>query len=354
MEKRHQILVLDDDADWLDACRDFLAQLPSKPEVRTVSSGTRALALLDSQPFRIFLCDLKMPRMDGLQVMTIVRRRFPDLRTVMITALGDTEFRSRAYALGVELFWLKTDMEKNPEMFLECIESLLGDDPDGFRDLQGKNLVNVIQMERALRNSSLLRITSGARTAQIWISDGEIIDARAEGADGDAAFFRILKWKSGAFETLPLEASHAHNRTITKSLEALLMEAHQEMEKISNPTPSEQAAQARFIERMSTLACEGADFVVTVPAKKEDSAKGWGTLDAERIAGWARHAQKTAVWIGEKFGAGPLLHVEGANLEHQLLLLPNNGQSFVVGWPSGAQRAQMFERSKKLFDAWDS
>ena len=34
MENKHKILVLDDDADWLETCRDFLAQLPSAPEIR--------------------------------------------------------------------------------------------------------------------------------------------------------------------------------------------------------------------------------------------------------------------------------------------------------------------------------
>jgi CheY-like chemotaxis protein len=48
METKHKILVLDDDADWLDMCRELLAQLPSKPEIRTATSGMRALALLDA------------------------------------------------------------------------------------------------------------------------------------------------------------------------------------------------------------------------------------------------------------------------------------------------------------------
>ena len=183
-KRKHKILVLDDDGDWLDTCRDFLAQLPSKPEIRTVSSGMRALSLLDAEPFRLLLCDLKMPRMDGLQVLSIVRRRFPELRTVALTGLSDGDFRSRAYALGVDLFWLKSDMQQNPQMFLECIESLLGrEDGVGFRDVQSKNLLDVIQMELALRNSSVLRITSGKQVAQIWIQDGQLIDAQV-GGDG--------------------------------------------------------------------------------------------------------------------------------------------------------------------------
>ena len=131
MEPSHKILILDDEAAWLEVSRETLAQLPSKPDIRTVNSGTRAVALLDAEPFRLLICDLKMPRMDGLQVLSIVRRRFPELRTVVLSGLEDEEFRSRAYALGVDLFWLKADMQQNPQMFLDCLESLLGRDMEG-------------------------------------------------------------------------------------------------------------------------------------------------------------------------------------------------------------------------------
>src|SRR5271156_6566544 len=170
MENRHKILMLDDDADWLDLCREQIESLPSKPEIRTISSGGRALALLESEPFRLLICDLKMPRMDGLQVLAIVRRRFPELRTVVLSGLEDEEFRSRAYALGVDLFWLKTDMQRNTRMFLECIESLLGTNADGgFRGIQSKGLMDIIQMECLSRSSSVLRITRGPLVAKLWL-----------------------------------------------------------------------------------------------------------------------------------------------------------------------------------------
>jgi len=57
MEARHKILVLDDDADWLGLCNELFTHLPSKPEIRTVASGARALALLETEPFRLLICD---------------------------------------------------------------------------------------------------------------------------------------------------------------------------------------------------------------------------------------------------------------------------------------------------------
>src|SRR5262245_16955691 len=109
---KHKILLLDDDPAVLDVYQQMLLQLPSKPEVHIASSGARAIAMLDSEPFNLLVCDLNMPKMDGLQVIAIVRRKFPQLRTVIITGLPDEQMRARAYAIGIDLYLEKPTNEK--------------------------------------------------------------------------------------------------------------------------------------------------------------------------------------------------------------------------------------------------
>src|SRR5882724_5307132 len=229
MDNRNKILLLDDDDDWLMLCRDLLTTLPSKPEVFTANSARRALTIIETEKIRLLVCDLKMPRIDGLQMLAIVRRRFPELRTIVLSALEDEEYRSRAYALGVDLFWLKSEMQRNSKLFNECLESLLGrDSGTGFRGIQSKSLMDIIQMECLSRSSTVLRITRGPLVAKLWVQDGDLFDAECEGARGEAAFQRILAWKSGSFENLPAEPGR--ERTITKPINALLLESAQAMD----------------------------------------------------------------------------------------------------------------------------
>src|SRR2546426_3683034 len=204
MDTRHHILLLDDDPDLLDLYREILSQLPSRPEIFTATTGTRAMALLEAEPFRLLICDLKMPKMDGLQVLSIVRRKYPQLRTVVLTSVMDEQFRSRVYALGVDLFWQKPASEAEIKMFLECLESLLGrEEESGFRGVQSKSLVDIIQLECISQSSSVLRITNGSWTGKIWIQEGEIIDSETEDLQGEPAFTKILSWRAGGFEALP-------------------------------------------------------------------------------------------------------------------------------------------------------
>ncbi|HLP77376.1 MAG TPA: response regulator [Candidatus Paceibacterota bacterium] len=353
MEIRHRVLLLDDDPELLEMYKDMLAQLPSKPEVHTSTSGKRALELLNAEPFRLLICDLKMPKMDGLQVLSIVRRRFPQLRTVVMTAVQDEEFRSRAYALGVDLFWLKPDTHQNMQMFLECLESLLGRDHEGgFRGVQSKGLIDIIQMEGLSQSSTVLRITRGSLVGKIWILGGELIDAEAEGARGEAAFRRILEWKSGTFENLAAEPDR--ERTIHKPVNALLLETAQAMDETANADPAtlEDAEHRKTVWRISALTREGAEWVVSVPETGEP--EGWGTQAAEEVGKWMRQTLETCKRLSERIEAGPISYLQCRSLDRRLVLLPWPEKSFLVAWPAEADSARLLEQTKKLTASWDS
>ena len=356
MEKRHKILILDDDNDWLTLSREMLSALPSHPEILTANNGKRALSLLESEPVRLLICDLKMPRIDGLQILAIVRRRYPELRTVVLSALEDEEFRSRAYALGVDLFWLKMEMQRNSKLFIECLESLLGrDDEPGFRGIQSKSLMDSIQMECLSRSSSVLRITRGPLVAKLWIQDGELIDAEAEGARGEVAFRRILSWKSGTFENLPAEPNH--ERFITKPVNALLLESAQDMDEAASapatPEAAEDAAHRKTVWKLSLLTREGADFVIAIPPEGMGEPEALGTQMVTSLVQWTRHAATIARRLGERLEAGPILQVTGQNMERQVLVLEREERLFLVGWPVEAT-GNLLEKSRKLVASWDS
>ena len=359
METQHKILILDDDADWLALCREQLVALPSHPDVLTANNAKRALALLEAEQIRLLISDLKMPRIDGLQMIAIVRRRFPATRTIVLSGLEDEEYRSRAYALGVDLFWLKAEMQRNAKLFSECVESLLGqsdrEGDTGFRGLQSKSLMDIIQMECLSRSSVVLRITRGPLVAKLWIQEGELIDAESEGVRGETAFHRLLAWKTGTFENLPAEPGR--ERTIHKPVNALLLESAQTLDETANPGTEpdniESSLHRQTMWKLALLTREGVDFVVATPLGGAGEPEALGTQNVATLAAWTRRAAEIAHRLGERLEAGPLSHIAGQGLERRVVMLVRGERAFLVGWPAEAAE-NLAEKSRKLVASWES
>lgn len=357
MDTHHKILLLDDDPDLLDMYREILAQLPSNPEIHTASTGARAMAMLEAHPFRLFICDLKMPKMDGLQVLSIVRRKYPELRTVVLTSVADEQFRSRVYALGVDLFWQKPGTDHEIKMFLECLESLLGREAEpGFRGVQSKSLVDLIQLECISQSSSVLRITNGPLAGKIWINNGDLLDAETDGVRGEEAFQKILAWKAGSFETLPAEPTRP--RTIFKSYNALLLESAQAIDEsrggVDPATPDGAEVQPPASVLASLTQVDGVEFVLAAKPGEKDKARfeARGLENPDRLATWSRQRIESFRALGERLQAGPLEQIEGLGPQRHVALAPVNNDVLCVGWRPSMGPEEIRDRMRKVLALW--
>ena len=105
-------------------------------------------------------------------------------------------------------------LEEEITLFRDCIESLLGQKEEGgFRGVQSKSLVDLIQLECLSQSSSVLKITKAGDKETFGSTTDKVIDAATLTMGGESAFKEILSWKTGSFEILPGEPDHP--RTIS-------------------------------------------------------------------------------------------------------------------------------------------
>jgi CheY-like chemotaxis protein len=361
MAEQPKILLLDDDQDLLELYREMLGRLPSKPVIHTATSGARAIALLEAETFSLLISDLNMPRMDGLQVLTIVRRKFPHLRTAVMTSVVDPQFRARAYSMGIDLFLEKPNTSQEVGFFMDCIESLIGKEVDaGFRGVQSKSLVDIIQLECLSQSSSTLKITNGPQNGKIWFLNGDVIDAEAQELRAEEAFRKILSWRTGAFEILPAEPER--ERTIFSSYQGLLLETAQALDEAQAEAapvadaPSEAAGEPppRTESPLASLArFNGVEFVLTVEVDGQH-LDSWGVENPEHIAGWVRATTQRWRGLGEQLGAGQLNQMEGTGAQFALGIASHEAKELCVGFSRSLSQDLVRETMAKIVTAWAS
>ena len=81
-----RILVVDDDADIAMVLSDRLQAMGH--EVQMATEGQAALTILDEESPALLLLDLEMPKMSGMDVLKRVRKEWPDLPVIIMTAFG--------------------------------------------------------------------------------------------------------------------------------------------------------------------------------------------------------------------------------------------------------------------------
>src|SRR5579885_241504 len=76
-------------------------------QVSEAESGEEALSLVASKAPEIALVDLRMPGMDGIEILREIRRAAPDVQVIMITAYGEVASAVEAMRLGAEDFLIR-------------------------------------------------------------------------------------------------------------------------------------------------------------------------------------------------------------------------------------------------------
>lgn len=358
MTHRPKVLLVDDDSDLLELYQEMLSKLPSQPIVRTTNSGAKAIAMLDAEPFSLLLSDLNMPGMDGLQVLSVVRRKYPQMRTAVMTTVTDPQFRMRAYAIGLDLYLEKPNNSQATQMFLDCIESLLGQETQaGFRGMQSKSLMDIIQLECLSQSCAVLRITNGMREGRIWFSNGEIIDAMMGALTGAEAFKHIMSWRTGNFEMLPAEPNHP--RAIFVSYHSLLLETVQALDEGQVQEEEEAPATPQAVPAPESQAAElgrtaGVEFVICQTVGVPGSAQVWSLDQPEAIAQWSQQMLQEYETLGSALRAGPLGALEAMGLQCHVGMTRQGERQLCVGFERGLTPVEVHDTMNKVVAKWVS
>lgn len=102
------ILVVDDEPLILKGLVIMLKQHPHVFEtIRTAGNGVKALQMIEESMPQLLFTDIRMPKMDGLELCKQVHEKYPLIQKVIISGYGDFEYAQACISYGVKEYLLK-------------------------------------------------------------------------------------------------------------------------------------------------------------------------------------------------------------------------------------------------------
>ena len=154
-----RILVVDDEKIERNGIRFLLNKLDVALEIYEAANGVKALEFLMENQVDVLLTDIKMPFMDGLELIENVSNLYPAVKTIIFSGHGEFEYAKKAMLYHVNYYILKP---VDPEEFNKTITEVL-------RELESEKLEQEMKEEgiRFFREHILLQLLNGVPRGEL-------------------------------------------------------------------------------------------------------------------------------------------------------------------------------------------
>jgi len=255
------VLIVDDEKSFLLSLSGGLKSYSDKFNVLIAFNGKEAVKILNSTKIDLVVTDLKMPEMDGFQLLAYLTRHFPDIPIIVITAFGTPDMEAKLLTMGATQYLEKPlDLDVLADNILQHIDR---EDPQGH--IRGVNIGMFLQFLELESKTCTLTVTSRENIGSLYFLEGKLINAKTGTSEGEQAAYEIIGW-----DETEIEINYSctnKTKSITSPLSFVLMESckikDEELEQFEEQ-------KTENIEEKGIYNIEEIDFLVD---KKEDEIK---------------------------------------------------------------------------------
>lgn len=219
------ILIVDDDETFVLSLVEGL--FPQKPDFKVFSArnGKEAVKTLKARKIDLVVTDIKMPEMDGFELVAYISKNYKTISIIVITAFGTPEIEKNLNEIGAFQYLEKPlDINVLEEKIIEGLKQL----SNGY--VKGVSLTSFLQMIAMERETCTLTIKSNEKVGQLYFNDGALIDAEYDNKQGEEISYEILTW-----EDVEIEIEKKCKKkvaSIDKALNHLLLEAYRRKDEL--------------------------------------------------------------------------------------------------------------------------
>jgi DNA-binding response OmpR family regulator len=215
-----KVLIVDDEETLTWSMAKSLSKDKDKYEVLIANNGREAINLLNENEIDLVISDIRMPDINGLDLLVNIKKEHPQTKVIIMTAYGSSDVQKEANRRG-SLYYVEKPFEISD--IRKIIIDLIGK-KKGFRGkVFGLQLTDIIQMNCLSRLTTALSIIRNGERGVIYLNEGEITHAECGDQKGANAFYKILSWQEGEFVSNIGDTPEI--QTIYQNWEHLLVEA---------------------------------------------------------------------------------------------------------------------------------
>ncbi|MFP4158270.1 MAG: response regulator [Desulfobacterales bacterium] len=258
-----KVLIVDDDAAWLKAMLKELEEHSGSFSVTPAYDGKEALEILASGQISLVVSDLRMPNIDGFELLNRVLRQYPDIPVIIITAYDRPKTREVVIKSGADEYLTKPFTAGE---LAEKINRLLQKKSEGG-SLHNVSLETFLQLIEMEQQTCTLRVLNknASKIGVLFFRDGDLMNARLDSRLGKEAAYEILSW-SGVSVSIQNGCPFAEKQ-LEGELQAILLDAMRTKDESSQDFNPEEDAE----EKSST-----GEILLETPADNRQEANPGG------------------------------------------------------------------------------
>jgi CheY-like chemotaxis protein len=186
------VLLVDDDTEMLHALKEGFKKYQESFAVLLAEDGLHALEGLKRNIISLVVTDLKMPHMDGFELLAHIMQHYPDIPVIIITGYSTPEMEQLAREGGAVGYIAKPFLIEN--LARQILTTLRKESEGGtLHNVSSGMFLQLIEMEQ---KTCTIRLEDKASRKKgiLFFHEGELLDARVDNMQGQAAAHEIFSW----------------------------------------------------------------------------------------------------------------------------------------------------------------
>lgn len=215
-----KVLIVDDEKSLLLTMKAGFAAFKEKFSVFTAENGKIAVKILESNPIDLVVTDLKMPEMDGFELLVHINANYPNIPAIVMTAFGTPEIEKKLEKSGMlRLLEKPVDFDELTQAILKCL-----DEQYKGGTLTGISLPSFLQLIEMEQNTCLMEVSlPSGEQGLLYFHEGILYDGIFNDLKGEEAVYAMLELDDVkiSFRSLP---DKRFKKMIKNNLMTILME----------------------------------------------------------------------------------------------------------------------------------